>query len=72
MSVLTDFCVQIVSVISEISLGSFMSCDRVAEHEQVSSVRGALSSAFQDDNGEKIKMCVYESFMLASFYCQIL
>lgn len=47
-----------------------MSCDRVAEHEQVSSVRDALPLAFQDDNGERIKTCTYEPLMLASFYCQ--
>lgn len=47
-----------------------MSCDRVAEHEQVSSVRDALPSAFQDDNGERIQMCTYGPLMLASFYCQ--
>lgn len=47
-----------------------MSCDRVAEHEQVSSVRDALPSAFQDDNGERIKMCTYGPLILANFYCQ--
>ena len=47
-----------------------MRCDRVADHEQVSSVRDALPSAFQDDNGERIKMCTYGPLMLASFYCQ--
>jgi len=47
-----------------------MSCDRVAEHEQASSVRDALPSAFQDGDGERIKMYTYGPFMLASFYCQ--
>lgn len=47
-----NFCIHIVTVISDTSLGSIMSCDRVAEHDQVSSVRDVLPLAFQDGNRE--------------------